>query len=286
MDYVKETCSWWSFWCSEKVKKKKLGTPIQFSKIVSLTLSYGSQEYCLARQSAAPPTAVAQEQFKTESTTIPFNCLAGGCEGYIEKLPEDACGPGWSPNGPLVTLCGREAGFCQTPNCRPCVPGKGFFQSQACKKDGGGAKVFAVWAYNLDSSTCYVGNNRATQQYTTYKWDGCPGLDPNDWERFGLYTSETLAGEQRPRELDDQDSSTPVDAVCTEVGGSRVLTNQPPDSDRFVVSATASANVGRPHVGVGVGMMGGLGAACVVGLGWSRKKMRTTSKKGEQQGEA
>ena len=117
----------------------------------------------------------------------------------------------------------------------------------------------------------------------TYLWDGCPGLDPNDSMRFGLYTSETQMGEQRPGFEGDDPDATPVDAVCTEVGGSNVLTNQPPDSNRFFVSSTASPNVGTAHVGAGVGMMGGLGAACVV-LGWMKKKTRP--RKGEEQEKA
>ena len=133
MDYVKETCSWWSFWCSEKVGERVFfrtsskEPPLNCFFFTSLTPNPQplSQEYCLSRQSAAPASAVRQEQYKSEHTTIPLSCIAGGCEGNIEKLPADACGPGWSPNGPLVTSCGREAGFCQTPDCRPCDPGKG-----------------------------------------------------------------------------------------------------------------------------------------------------------------
>ncbi|GMH58658.1 hypothetical protein TrRE_jg635 [Triparma retinervis] len=251
MDYVKETCSWWSFWCSEK-------------------------EYCLSRQSAAPASAVRQEQYKSEHTTIPLSCIAGGCEGNIEKLPADACGPGWSPNGPLVTSCGREAGFCQTPDCRPCDPGKG-------------SKIFSIYDYNLDLGICYVSDDRPSTQYQPYIWDGCPGLSPTSSVRFGLYTSSTLVGEQRPSPYGQNGEFTdaPIDATCTEVGGGNVLTEQPPDVQRTgaVVEAMADKpNMGNPTIGGGVGMLGGLGAACVVGLGWRRKKMRT--RKGGEKGDA
>lgn len=257
--YVKEECKWWQWWCSPK-------------------------EECVPKESLAPSTSVMQPATKYIGTTIPFSCVTGNCEGHVEYLDGcdaegctgNICGAGWELATDVETICGKEAGLSVD---RQCDPGKGFFQGASCRQTSGGSKVFAVWDYNLDSGTCWVSWATENTIYRPYIWDGCPGFtssDPDWFMRYGLYTSDKTETQQRPI-----DGGVGETATCIELGGGKTLSNQPPtvDSKSGFTEASTLPLIGKSHTVEGVGAIGGIGAAAVLGFGFMRSKKRQAKKK-------
>ncbi|GMH50127.1 hypothetical protein TL16_g00699 [Triparma laevis f. inornata] len=126
----------------------------------------------------------------------------------------------------------------------------------------------------MDSNTCWVDNPPAQRIYRPYIWDGCPGFDSSssDWGmRYGLYTSTTTTTEQH-------DVEPGAVATCIELGGGKTMTSQPADSKSGFEEAGTLPLSGKSHIVEGVGALGGIGAAAVLGFGFMRGKKRQAKK--------
>ena len=226
------------------------------------------------------------------STTIPISCAAGGCEGRVEYLDGcdasgctgNICGAGWELASDVETICGKESGFATAG--RQCDPGKGFYQGATCRQTTGGSKVFAVYSHNLDSGTCWVSMANEYTVYAPYIWDGCPGFSSSDSDwyiRYGLYTSDKTETQQRPTDGSAGEHATCFELVNPELGTPRnpkTLSYQPPVSGKSgFTEASTLPLIGKSHTVEGVGAIGGIGAAAVLGFGFMRGKQRQAKKK-------
>ncbi|GMI15624.1 hypothetical protein TrVE_jg48 [Triparma verrucosa] len=261
--YVNVKCKWWKWWCSPKVRMKvrvRSGDVLRTAPNQLLTpLFSGGLRSKGITFSLFFRNPSANEDHKHH---VPISCAAGGCEGRVEYLDGcdasgctgNICGAGWELASDVEAICGKESGFATAG--RQCDPGKGFFQRATCRQTTGGSKVFAVYSHNLDSGTCWVSMANEYTVYAPYIWDGCPDFSSSDsdWNiRYGLYTSDKTETQQRP-----------TDGSAGKSG--------------FTEASTLPL-IGKSHTVEGVGAIGGIGAAAVLGFGFMRGKKRQAKKK-------